>query len=127
MTTDITTGGVVNFMDMKKKLQEKKNAFPAVIEEHEISNIDNINTGLAAFAESLDPDTTNGIITIVFDKSDMPTVVVAGEMDPFKAIGVLEYCKTELSNNMIYQNYNEMFESEDLLAALLETTDPEDE
>lgn len=44
-----------------------------------------------------------GFISIVFDQEGSPLIVIAGDVEPFKTVGTLEFCKIELINQMIYE------------------------
>ena len=90
-------GGVINFFDIKKKAIEKSK------EPVENSNEDMIEDGVDVFNEALALG-AQGFISIVFDEDAQPFVVVAGDIDPFRTVGVLELCKMELMSTIVYSN-----------------------
>lgn len=90
--------GVINFFEAKQKTLEKG---AASIEQEELENVEMINQGVTAFNDAIEQGGI-GFISVVFDDSPVPSIVVAGEIDPYRALGILEFCKQEIMNNLIY-------------------------
>ena len=89
---------VVNLNDHKINRNKKINTNK--IDEDDVSPLE---TGMHHLADILENTDISGIVAIVFDKEDQPTIVQAGDLDFVKAMGTLEIIKGEMLHN-VYKN-----------------------
>ena len=103
MSTTKDKDGVINFFDAKKEKANKAAQAP-ITENDKLKEIeDMLEEGINIFNKTLEAG-CSGFITIVFDEDTTPSVVVAGDLDPYKTLGVLDLCKHEVISGMIYNH-----------------------
>lgn len=96
-------GKIINFSDLKEK---RKKVMTNNNEEENVNLDELIHTGLDTFFEDLEQGVT-GFITFTFNGSDdiVPEIVIAGEIDPLRAMGALQHVSTSLSNALYAKGF----------------------
>ncbi len=90
---------IINLVDVKKTKEQQNSQEKS----KEYSSDELVQEGMTIFSEQIKAG-AKGFISVIFDKEDNPVVVTVGDIDPFKMIGALDFCKTEITNTMIYGN-----------------------
>lgn len=93
------TPKVVSLVDVKKSKADAQ----AAANGPELTVGELLTEGIEIFTDQVKAG-AKGFISVVFDKDDNPIIVTVGDIDAFKIIGALDFCKTEITNTMIYGN-----------------------
>lgn len=110
------TKEIIDFSETKKRLDAKKTDVTVTNKEPTDDEIvvDSLKNALNLTIDAINAG-GRGLISIVISDEDMPHVIVAGELDPFRSTGILEMVKIEMLNQMAWSGEQDLEDEDDPL------------